>query len=658
MKNLIALWAFLLILIFQPHHTTAQVELGECDGHSQDEKVMTNVNKAVKALQERNLQMAKIYVGNIQKLAPEHPHYYYLNGEVLLRQGQMDNAVGSWNKLFAICPDYRADLYFFSGVILYETGKEEEGKANLRKFLTLSERDRSFDKEAKAILKEGDILQDLLANPVAFDPQPVKGVSTELDEYLAIISPDNQYCFFTRKTKTFNKYDGPGAAEQVVELFSVAERIEAGVYTVGKPLSEPFNSQFNEGGASITADNNEMFLTICAAGKDGYNNCDLYSVKREYGQWGAVKSLGPHINAPNSWESQVSVSPNGQTIYFASDRAGGRGGIDLYKCERQPDGTWGAPINLGPNINTPQDEKSPFIHADSQTLYFSSNGHPGIGGFDIFMSKFRGGDWEEPKNIGYPINSEKDEVGLFVSLDGKKGFFNSNKLKRAGVGGWDLFSFDLPQNVRPEEVTLLSGTLLDGDRPTNEATTLTLKNLKTKEETNIQVDEATGNYAHVVRKADQADLIVKVEKQGVAFNSKFVDAAEAGDEGVIKADFEVSPMAVGKEYRLNDINFATNSFELDKKAQFIIDEFVNFLKVNPSVKVEIQGHTDNIGNPSDNQALSVNRAKSVYNYLLQKGITSSRLQSAGYGQDRPIADNNTEKGRAKNRRTVFVITTM
>lgn len=655
MKNLLATAILLLTLVLSPITVQSQVELGECEDVPQDEKVMVHVNKAVKALQEKNLPMAKIYVNNIQKVAEAHPHFYYLNGEVLLRQGNMEQAVDSWEKLFAICPDYRADLYFFAGVILYETGKEEEGKAHLRKFLTLQDRDRGFDKEAKAILKEGEVLQELLNNPVPFDPQPVKGVSTELDEYLAIISPDNQYCLFTRKTKTFNKYDGPGAAEQVVELFTIAERIEPGVYSIGKPLTEPFNSQFNEGGASITADNNEMFLTICASGKDGYNNCDLFSVKREYGQWGAVKSLGAHINGAASWESQISVSPDGKTLYFASDRTGGKGGIDLYKCERLADGTWSAPMNLGGNINTAQDEKSPFIHADSQTLYFSSNGHPGVGGLDIFMSKFRSNDWEEPKNIGYPINSEKDEVGLFVSLDGKKGFFNSNKLKRAGVGGWDLFSFDLPQNVRPEEVTLLSGTLLDGDRPTQETTSLTIKNLKTKEETTIQVDETTGNYAHVVRKSEQADLIVKVEKQGVAFNSKFVDASESGDEGVIKADFEVSPMTVGKEYRLNDINFATNSFDLDRKAKIIIDEFVTFLRANPSVKVEIQGHTDNVGNAAENQQLSVNRARSVYNYLIQQGISAARLQSAGYGPDKPIANNNTESGRAKNRRTVFVI---
>jgi outer membrane protein OmpA-like peptidoglycan-associated protein len=638
--------------IFMAH---AQIELGACDDMLFDPKVEEQTNKALVAFTQKNLQMAKIYINNIFKIQEDHPHGLYLQGELLLRQGQVHKAVASWEKLFDICPEYRADLYFFAGVIYVETDREEAGKAFLRKFLTLPERDRGFDKEAKAILKEGEVLSELLSNPVSFNPQPVMDISTEEDEYLAIISPDNQFCFFTRKTKIINKYDGPGAGERIVELFCQAERTGKGSYTKGKPLIEPFNSQFNEGGASITADNNEMFLTICQVGKDGYNNCDIYTTTRSYGVWGAIRSLGPGINSPTSWESQVSVSPDGQTLYFASDRPGGFGGTDIYKCDRQADGSWGPPENLGSDINTDKDEKSPFIHSDSQTLYFSSNGHITIGGFDIFMSRFRDGKWEEPLNIGYPINSEKDEVGLFVSLDGKSGYFNSNKLKRVGVGGWDLFSFEMPANRRPEEVTLITGTLTIDDRPAMQPATLSIKNLKTNEERRIQVDEATGNFAAIVKKEDKDDLIIKVEKEDVAFNSRFVDATDSGDDGVVKTDFDLSPMTVGKEYRLHDINFATNSAELDKKARAIIDEFVVFLKANPSVKVDIQGHTDNVGNPADNQVLSENRARSVYNYLLSKGISASRLQHHGYGENRPLEDNQTAEGRARNRRTVFVI---
>jgi outer membrane protein OmpA-like peptidoglycan-associated protein len=649
-----ALMALTMVMI--PLLSDAQVELGECDEMLYDAQIESNANKAIAAFEQKNLPMAKIYIGNILKIQEHHPHGLYLQGELLLRQGQIQKAVSSWEQLFAVCPEYRAELYFFAGVIYYETGKEDAGKEFLRKFLTMPDRDKGFDKEAKAILKEDEVLSDLIANPVPFSPQPVRQISTEADEYLAIISPDNQFCFFTRKVKTFNKYDGPGAGEKMVELFCQAVRTGQGTYTEGSPLPEPFNSQFNEGGASITADNNEMFLTICQPGKDGYNNCDLYHTKKSYGVWGPIRSLGPGINNPNTWESQVSVSPDGQTMYFASDRPGGFGGTDIYKCQRQSDGTWGAPENLGPSINTDKDEKSPFIHSDSQTLYFASNGHITIGGFDLFLSRFRDGKWEEPLNLGYPINSEKDEVGLFVSLDGRKGFFNSNKLKRIGVGGWDLFSFDMPENRRPEEVTLITGILTVDERPAMESATVSIKNLKTNEERKVQVDESTGNFAAVIKKEEKDDLILKIEKEGVAFNSRFVDAQDSGDEGVVQTEFDLSPMSVGKEYRLHDINFASNSAELDRKARAIIDEFVVFLRANPSVKVDIQGHTDNVGNPGDNQTLSYNRAKSVYHYLTSKGVAAARLQYHGYGEDRPVAPNDTPEGRAKNRRTVFVIT--
>ncbi|MCH8555977.1 MAG: hypothetical protein LAT76_12525, partial [Schleiferiaceae bacterium] len=535
---------------------------------------MQNVQKALAAFGQKNLPMVKIYVGNILKEDPQNPHGLYLEGEYEIRRGNLSKTTVSWQKCLEICPEYRAELYFFLGVILYETGQEEAGKDYLRQFLTNPDRDKGFDKDAKAILKESEVLQELLDNPVAYQPEPVLAISTPRDEYLAIISPDNAYCFFTRKEKVFDKYDGPGAAEQIVEQFTVASHLGNGLYDEGNPMPEPFNTTFNQGGASVTANNNELFLTICATGKDGYNNCDIYYSKREYGNWSTPINLGKHINNPDTWESQASISADGQTLYFASDRPGGKGGTDIYKCSRNTDGSWSSPENLGGTINTDKDEKSPFIHSDSQTLYFSSNGHPGVGGFDIFLSKNRDGKWETPRNIGYPINSEKDEVGLFVSLDGQKGYFNSNKLKKIGVGGWDLFSFEMPDNVRPEDVTLIKGSLAsNGDVPTEDVK-LTVKNLKTNTEKSINIEAGSGNYAQVVRKDEQADVILKVEKDGAAFNSKFIDANENGEQGVVTADFDVSPMEIGKEYRLNDINFATNSFELDRKAKFIVDEFI------------------------------------------------------------------------------------
>ncbi len=307
-------------------------------------------------------------------------------------------------------------------------------------------------------------------------------------------------------------------------------------------------------------------------------------------------------------------------------------------------------------INTSKNEKSPFIHSDSHTLYFASQGHAGLGGYDIFYSKSDDDleEWGEPVNIGYPINTDKDEIGLFVSLNGKKGYFNSNKLR--GMGGWDLYEFDLYEAARPDKVALLKGTLVDENNEVVRDAVLEVKNLKTKEVARVHVDSETGEFATVVRIKEEENIILKVKKEDAAFTSKFVDAKDPEGNGVVEANLEVSPIKVGKEYRLNDIFFTSNSYALSENAMQIIDEFILFLNDHPRVKVDIQGHTDNIGKPEDNLVLSKNRAKVVYEYIVNHGVNASRLNHHGYGEQRPIAANSSESGRAKNRRTVFVIT--
>ena len=240
------------------------------------------------------------------------------------------------------------------------------------------------------------------------------------------------------------------------------------------------------------------------------------------------------------------------------------------------------------------------------------------------------------------------------SLNGQRAYFSSNKLN--GPGGWDFYQFDLYELAQPEKVALLKGTMLDENQEVVRDAELQVKNLKTKEIQQIDVDENTGAYVAVVNMKDQENLMIKVKKEGAAFTSKFVDGDDEEGSGVVLADLEVSPITVGKEYRLNDINFATDSYELSENAEYVIEEFKLFLDDNPRVKVDIQGHTDNAGDPESNLVLSKNRAKVVYNYLIAMGISSSRMTWHGYGETRPLEPNTSKERMAKNRRTVFVIT--
>ncbi|MBR3947573.1 MAG: OmpA family protein, partial [Bacteroidales bacterium] len=370
--------------------------------------------------------------------------------------------------------------------------------------------------------------------------------------------------------------------------------------------------------------------------------------------------LGPNINGVKTWESQPSISADGKTLYFASIRESNIGfdpdnpTSDIYYSTKDEKGNWTKAKNLGSKINTPGNEKSPFIHSDSQTLYFSSDGHLGIGGYDIFFSKFRDGDWTKPVNIGYPINTKNNDLGFVVNTQGTKAYFASNKLN--GKGGWDIYAIDLYKEARPEKVFLVKGQLVDDNGYALSDAKLEVKNTRTEEVSEGVVDAETGHYAvAVTAKNENDDFLMVVKKEDYSFSSTLIEPTEETFEKPIEVNFEVKPIEAGKSVQINDIYYATASYEINQKSYAVLNEFAEFLKSNPTVKVEIRGHTDNIGSAQTNITLSNRRAQAVYDYLLSKGVPKTNVSYKGYGPNMPIADNRTEAGRAKNRRTEFYI---
>ena len=282
---------------------------------------------------------------------------------------------------------------------------------------------------------------------------------------------------------------------------------------MGELMPKPFNLYDNEGGASLTIDNNELFLTICDS-VNGYNNCDIYHTRRIDSLWMPLEKLLFPVNKSDTWESQPSISADGKTLLFSSIRPGGKGGSDIYSVQRKSNGTWGNLTSL--SINTKGDEKSPFLHPDGQTLYFSSDGYLGMGGLDVyFVKKDTSGNWGEPQNIGYPINSEANDLGLFVSTDGKTAYFSSNKLK--GKGGWDLYQFPLYKEARPERVLFLKGEVLDEFGDPLIASSISLRSVKGNELKEIEVDNQTGRYVAAVVLEKDEDVILTVEDDCIQF---------------------------------------------------------------------------------------------------------------------------------------------
>lgn len=583
-----------------------------------------------------------------------------------------------FEKVEELCPTYHSDLYYYLGIINYDETNYKDAEVYFKKFKDFkSTDDKKFANNyaeklsaVNSVLPEIDFQNNFFGKPVKFDPLVVKNVSTKGDEYLPMISPDNELLFFTR---AYEKKDLGDIKNTKVEELVLSDRNSAKIdFNSGIPLPPPFNVGDNYGGVSISVDNKELFVCACSiveTQNGPYNNCDIFMTKYEYikdpktgkmtYKWSELENLGEGINGKNTWEAQPSISADGQTLFFATARPDSKG-QDIYYSTREDDGKWGKARSIGKIINTDGNEKSPFMHTDSKTLYFAGQvggNRRGAGGFDIFYTKQDStGKWTEPKNLGYPINSDRDEEGLIVSLDGKMAYFSSGTFK-SGIGGKDIYAFEPPDEAKPEKVVIVKGNMSDekGD-PIKEASfKVTYADSKKQEEIKVKSDD--GKFALVVNMEKDDKVLITTKAKGQAFASRVVEKNDVETGGIVKnKDIQVEKVKVGKPYTINDITFATNSAELNEKVKFILKGFIDYLKENPTVEVAIHGHTDDIGDDNENLTLSENRANAVKDYLINEGVNSSRLTSQGFGETKPKLKNSSDYNRAINRRTEFVIT--
>jgi outer membrane protein OmpA-like peptidoglycan-associated protein/tetratricopeptide (TPR) repeat protein len=623
-----------------------------------DKKTEKTYNSATLNFKHGNYTQAMIMLKEVLKDVPECTDAAFLLGLINFRKANPNykDAEKYFMQVLKACPSYDPYLYYYLGQIAYGAEQYEDEVKYLDVFLQDAAKIKSEDdlNKASGMQKYASFMIEIMSHPVPFEPKVVEGISTPQDEYLPILSPDNQMALFTRLVKIEGDKNSVVSSVRIKEKFMFSNLDKDGKFSEGEEMPDPFNIQDNEGGATLTADNNTLYYTVCKYDNARhYLNCDIYYSERVNGDWSPIKSVSDKINLPYSWESQPSISADGKTLYFVSDRQGGYGGYDIYRSIKNEKGEWGTPINLGPTINSPGNEKAPFIHPDGKTLYFSSDGWLGLGGYDIFYSRLNdNGTWTRPVNLGYPINSPDDEVGFFVSTDGTKGFFASNKYN--GKGGWDLYSFNLYEAARPERILFLKGTIHDENSAEPVKARIELKNVETKKIEEIPLDTNTGNYVKVA--PFDNDYVMTVKKEGFVYETKYINKVDSVHPAVRNVDVDIKPIELNQSYRINDIYFGFNKSDLTAESKIVLDQLIEFLSENPGINIQIQGHTDNIGNDAENLKLSENRARSVYDYLVLKGISARRLLYKGFGKTMPVSDNETEEGRAKNRRTVFVIT--
>ena len=595
-----------------------------------DKEAEKSLRKALKAddqFIEAWFMLAQIYLDNneIEKAAE-----YYLNG-------------------LAVDPEGYANGYLKVAEMKFSIGKYTEAKEQLEIWEKYPLNDKTSKGQAEKLERNLDFAIKAVRNPVQFSPEPLgDAVNTELFEYWPSLSADEKTMFFTVL--------GPPNPDLPPHRLKMQEDIYFAMQQENRWIERtymgpPVSTNRNEGAQTITADGKSIYFTACDR-SDGYGMCDIYYSRFEDdGSWSKPVNLGEPVN---SWysEKHPAISADGRMLCFASNRPGGKGEYDLWISEKRGD-SWSKPVNMGDSINTPGIEQSPFLHPDQQSLYFSSDGWPGMGMGDIFLSRLKGDmSWSIPVNMGYPVNTHNEEIGFIVNARGNRAYYASNRRERTDT---DIYTFEMPLDVRPIPVSYIAGRVYDSR---------TMKGIEASFEL---IDIETGTLVmEVVSNPGEGDYFVSlptgsayafnVSQSGYLFYSDHFAIERRYDRlEPMRMDIPLDPISKGKTVVLNNIFFDTDSYRLQETSRVELDKIFDFLDLNKRLRVEISGHTDSIGTSGYNLELSEKRAKQVVDYLTSKGIEPKRVEVRGYGDTMPIADNATEEGRAMNRRTELKI---
>ncbi len=564
--------------------------------------------------------------------------------------GALEDATKGYIRALSIDTNYNPTVFYKLGLTQIKIGQNMLGAQTLNRFLQTKGDERLKNKARKYIL-HAEFAAQAIENPVPFNPQKLsENVNTPGPEYLPSLTADGTFLVYTAVI------DGQ-------EDFYFSEKIN-GEWQKGQAITA-INTFLNEGGQSISADGKLLVFTACQR-REGLGSCDIYFSELQNGKWTKPRNIGAPINS-GAWESQPSLSADGKALFFASDRKGGVGGRDIWVSYQKSDGIWEAPQNLGNVINTPGEEQTPFIHPDGQTLYFMSDGHPGMGGTDLFLARKNADDsWGIPQNLGYPINTAANEGALVVSLDGTRAYFatdeaalHKDRTLASHQKNIDIYSFELYPEARPQAVTYVKAKIFDAHTGQTLSAKVECANLKTQA---IYATATTGEDGEfLICLPLGKNYALNVSKEKYLFHSENFSLAAISsikepfllEIGLIPIE-EASPDAApSKPIVLKNVFFETGSAELLPESTLELKRLKNLLESNPDLKIRINGHTDNVGSEADNLILSEKRAKAVYHFLIENGINASRLGYKGFGENQPIASNDSPEGRQRNRRTEF-----
>jgi outer membrane protein OmpA-like peptidoglycan-associated protein len=627
------LFSFLTLFLIS-FHTTAQWY----NPDKVSKRASNFYNDAIAKAQDQKYADAVKIMQVALKEDPKYVDAYLSIGGIEGQAKNYNNSIAAYQQAIALDSVYTKPYLLPYGINLAGAGKFEEALITVQKFkLTpgLNEKSlKSADYRIKCFQFAIEYAKQNNKSNYVFTPINMgDSVNTFDSEYFPSVTIDGKKLVFTRRLNNFN--------EDFFETNNSSTK-----WSKATPIKGDVNTQFNEGAQNISQDGSILFFTGCNQ-PNGAGSCDLYYSLWINDAWTTPLSAGRNINT-EFWESQPSLSPDKRALYFTGRGPGCLGGSDIFVSFIDDKGKWGVPLNLGKTINTIGNESCPFIHADNETLYFTSDGHTGYGGEDLFVSrKGENGKWNTPINLGYPINTIESEGSMVIAADGVTAYYASDRSDTRG--GLDIYTFPLRKEVQPNKTFYVTGLVYDSITKKGIGTVIELNDMATgRSLQKIQTDES-GNFFMTLPVGK--NYVFNVSRKGYLFYSDNFNLAAPNGDTTYQKNIPLQPLTKNALIVLNNIFYESNKFNLKKESITELDKVVQLLKDNPTLKIEIDGYTDNVGTTKNNIALSNNRSKEVVKYITSKGVEATRLIAKGFGAAKPITDNKTEEAKAKNRRT-------
>ena len=601
---------------------------------STNKKAIKLYEKADKEYKARDFQSALSLLEEAGRLDKTFFEAFSRMGGLYNALGELDSVYTKFAHYLKVAPNPSVSVLERMAFMAFDRGDYSQSAIYLNQLLIKAPSKRK-DREIILLQESQRFASAQISNPHSI---PIIELPRQINRY------DLQYLpamTVDKSTMVYTKRDLISDDEDIVVSYH-----REGGWTQAESISSNINTALNEGASTISADGRTMIFTACDR-RNSLGSCDLYFTRKTGESWSRPKNLGHPVNS-KYWESQPSLSADGNTLYFVSNRPGGVGGRDIWWTVRV-NGNWTAPKNLGDQVNSFKDETTPFIHFSGETLFFSSNGYPGMGGFDLFKINRRDTVWEKPENLGSPINSYRDEVALLVAADGEEGYFAKEIKKGRQISDSKIVSFKLPDTLKPVKSSYVIGKVIDEENKEPLKASVEVVDLHSEDVLYRNAsDSLTGQYYMVL--PTNKELGGYVKRKGYLYK----DFSFSVGSGIIDSlVIELSKIELGKRIILRNIYFETDSHHLNEKSNVEIESAADLLLSNPDLVIQIEGHTDNVGRDDYNLDLSMRRAREVYKALIAKGINESKLQSKGFGSSKPIRPNDSEANRQSNRRIEF-----